>query len=173
MKKLKGVFIGQGMRGRSLYATVVLPRDDVEITAICDISQAHCDMAVERVVKAGKKAPKTYLDYKQCIDENKPDFVIVSTSWVAHLEVSMYAMERGIPVGCEVGGGYTLESLWELVHCYERTRTPIMLLENCCYGRIELLTLNMKRLGLLGEIVHCEVAYRHDLRGEITNVFSG
>lgn len=38
-----------------------------------------------------------------------------------------------------------------------------MMLENCCYDFFELLTLNMARQGLFGEIVHVEGAYIHTL----------
>ena len=38
------------------------------------------------------------------------------------------------------------------------------MLENCCYDFFELLTLNMTRNGLFGELVHAEGAYIHDLR---------
>ena len=48
-------------------------------------------------------------------------------------------MERGIAVACEVGGAYSIESLWKLVRCYERIKTPVMMRENCCYGQLELL----------------------------------
>jgi hypothetical protein len=37
-------------------------------------------------------------------------------------------------------------------------------MENCCYDRVELMTLNMVRKGLLGEILHAEAGYLHDLR---------
>ena len=93
--------------------------------------------------------------------------MVISTAWDSHLDIAMYAMERGIPAGVEVGGAYSLDSLWRLVRCYERSGTPVMLLENCCYGRLELLALNMKRLGLLGKIVYCEGGYCHDLREQI------
>jgi hypothetical protein len=39
----------------------------------------------------------------------------------------------------------------------------MMMLENCCYDFFELLTLNMTRNGMFGEIVHAEGAYIHDL----------
>ena len=45
---------------------------------------------------------------------------------------------------------------------------PCMLLENCCYGREELMVLNMVKQGIFGEIVHCEGGYQHDLRSEIS-----
>ena len=38
------------------------------------------------------------------------------------------------------------------------------MLENCCYDFFELLTLNMARNGMFGELVHAEGAYIHDLR---------
>lgn len=173
MKKLKGALIGAGVRGRGLYRSVIRKRTDVEIVAVCDVCEEHYKIVEEQLIEEGRAIPKMYTDYKKCIDENKLDFVVVVTSWVVHLEVSMYAMEKGIPVACEVGGAYTIEELWDIVHCYERTKTPIMMLENCCYGRTELLALKMKRLGLLGEIVHCEGGYRHDLRREIVSGANG
>ena len=42
-----------------------------------------------------------------------------------------------------------------------------MFLENCCYGREELLATSMARRGLFGTIVHCSGSYSHDLRNEI------
>ena len=39
------------------------------------------------------------------------------------------------------------------------------MMENCCYDRIEFMTLNLVRKGLLGEVLHGEAGYLHDLRG--------
>jgi hypothetical protein len=44
-----------------------------------------------------------------------------------------------------------------------------MFLENCCFGRIELMVLNMVEQGLLGDIVHCSGGYHHDLRAALAN----
>ena len=56
-----------------------------------------------------------------------------------------------------------MDELWELVETSEKTKQHCMMLENCCYDFFELLTLNMARQGMLGEIVHAEGAYIHDL----------
>ena len=77
-------------------------------------------------------------------------------------------MNAGKPVASEVGGAYDPEQCWELVRTYERTKTPVMLLENCCYGRDEMTVLNMARKGLFGELVHAEGGYQHDLRDEVS-----
>jgi hypothetical protein len=48
-----------------------------------------------------------------------------------------------------------------------------MMMENCCYGREELFCLNLCRLGLLGELLHGEGAYLHDLRGQMHDLPHG
>ena len=52
-------------------------------------------------------------------------------------------MYAGKAVAMEVGGAYSLEDCYKLVDAYEKTKTPFMFLENCCFGRRELMVLNM------------------------------
>ncbi len=77
--------------------------------------------------------------------------------------MAVYAMNQGKHVCIEVPAAKTLEECWQLVETSERTKKHCIILENCCYDFFELLTLNMSRQGLLGEIVHGEGAYNHDL----------
>ena len=42
-----------------------------------------------------------------------------------------------------------------------------MMLENVNYGRDELLFLNLCRKGYIGELLHAEVAYIHELRWQM------
>ncbi len=81
-----------------------------------------------------------------------------------HTPIAVYAMEQGKHAVTEVPAALTIEECWQLVNTSERTRRHFMQLENCNYDFFELATLNMTRQGLLGEIVHAEGAYIHDLR---------
>ena len=167
MKKVYTLaLIGLGCRMKSLY-NVLRYREYVNIVAVCDVNEEKCAEYVEKLEADGRHRPAAYTDYRQCIDTEKPDIVVIATSWLYHLEICNYAMEKGVTPACEVGGAYSVHSLWELVRTYERTRTPIMFLENACYHRIKLLALTMKRAGCFGELVHCEGGYRHDLRKQI------
>ena len=168
MKEFKVALIGVGGRGQDLYRASMSKIENLCFVAVCDSSQENGEKTAKEMEENGRKRPAIYQDYKKCIDETMPDVVVIATSWETHLEISMYAMEKGIAVACEVAGAYNLDGLWNLVRCYERTKTPIMLMENCCYGQMELLALEMKRQGLLGKIVHCEGGYHHDLRREMT-----
>jgi hypothetical protein len=79
--------------------------------------------------------------------------------------MSVYAMENGKHVACEVPIARTIDEAWQLVETSERTKKHCMMLENCCYDFFELLTLNMARQGLFGDIIHGEGAYIHNLMG--------
>jgi hypothetical protein len=74
-------------------------------------------------------------------------------------------MENGKHAATEVPAAYTIEDCWKLVETAERTGRHCAMMENVNYGRAELLCLNLVRQGLLGEILHAECGYLHDLRG--------
>ncbi len=168
MEKLKVALIGLGGRGEGLYRVAMKFMDDLNFVGLCDPFIDKAEYVANKIKADFGYTPPVFADYKECIDKTKPDCVVLASSWQQHIEVSIYCMEKGVAVGCEVGGAYSIESLWDLVRTYERTKTPIMMLENTCFKRNKLMLLKMVRLGLFGEVVHMEGAYRHDLRKEIT-----
>lgn len=159
--------IGLGHRGFGLMDWVLLSLEGVKVVAVCDLYEERAQAAYDRVVeKTGEKPLKT-LDYKEILAMPDVDAVVVPSSWEAHIEIAVDAMKSGKAVACEVGGAYSIDDCWRLVRTYEETKTPCMLLENCCYGRDELMVLNMVKKGVLGDIIHCEGGYHHDLRSEV------
>jgi hypothetical protein len=81
--------------------------------------------------------------------------------------MAVAAMEAGKHCGTEVPAATTIEDCFKLVRTSERTRRHCLIMENCCYGENELMVLNIIRAGLLGELIHGEAAYIHDLREEL------
>lgn len=167
MEKLRVGIIGLGNRGKSLLDMVLVKLDDIDYTAVCDLYEDRVEDAAKSIVDSGRKEPFKTTDYKEVMDKEKVDCVMIITPWKFHTEMAIYAMEKGIPCGCEIGGAISLDECFELVETWEKTKTPFMFLENCCYGRRELMVLNMVRQGLFGEIVHCSGGYLHDLRQEV------
>lgn len=176
-KKLKIGVIGLGQRGAAYGMTDgsigllgnILNNSDVLVTALCDLHAERVEFAAEKVIKAGQGEPLKTTDFSEVL-RSGVDAVIVSTSWASHVEVALAAMEQGIAVGIEVGGTHNLDDMRKLVQSYEKTKTPFMFLENCCYNKDELLATSLTRNGKLGEICYCHGAYCHDLRNEITEV---
>jgi predicted dehydrogenase len=74
------------------------------------------------------------------------------------------AMDAGKYVATEVPAAVTIDECWALIEKSEKTGVPCTMLENWVYRREPMAVLNMARAGLLGEIVHCESGYGHDVR---------
>ncbi len=158
---------GLGCRGQGILKQVLLAMDDVEISAVCDIYEDRVQAGIQIVTDAGRPAPLGFTDYRVMIDTAKPDAVLIFTGWEFHTEIAIYAMEHGAAVGSEVGSVNSMEELHRLVETKERTGMQYMFMENCCYGKEELLATSMARAGLFGTIVHMQGSYAHDLREEI------
>ncbi len=168
MEKIRVGLIGLGSRGQGILQPVLLEnREKVEIAAVCDLYEDRCAAAVKTVTDAGRPAPYATTEYREVLARPDVDAVLVVCSWEDHVRVAVDALRAGKPVGMEVGGAYTVEECWSLVRAYEETGTPFMFLENCCYGRREMMVMRMVEEGLFGEIVHCSGSYEHDLREEI------
>ncbi len=160
--------VGTGFRGRGMLREF-LNVQGVQVTALCDIVLEKVLQAKAMVEKAGQKTPALYFKgdraFEELVKRDDVDFVYIATPWEWHVPPALAGMNAGKHVGVEVPAAYTLADCWKLVQTSERTRRHCMIMENCCYDYDELMVLNMVRAGLLGELVHGECAYNHDLRG--------
>ena len=160
-----------GISGRgSGMLELLLQIEGIVCPAVCDKVPERRDRGIEIVKKSPCGATTQvhgYTDYKEMLEKEKLDALLICTTWITHARIAIDAMRAGLDVAMEVGGAASIEECWEMVRTSERTGKFCMLLENCCYDRKEMLVYNMVRQGLFGEITHCEGGYRHDLRDEI------
>lgn len=168
MENLRVGIIGLGSRGQWLMRDVILLMKNVKVTAVCDVYEDRNEQAAKMTEEMCGHVPAMETDYKKLIHRDDVDVVVITCAWESHVPAAVEAMKAGKPVGMEVGGAYSIKQCWDLVDTYEATRTPFMFLENCCYGRRELMVLNMVKQGLFGDVVHCRGGYMHDLREEVS-----
>lgn len=167
VKPVRVGLVGVGNRGGSLLRSLMqLP--GVEVPAICDINEEKLERAQTYVVDAGRDKPAGYSrgpeDFRRLVDRNDLDAVINATPWHWHTPISVAAMEAGKYAATEVPAATSIDECWQLVETSERTGVPCMMLENVNYFRNALAVLNMVQQGLLGELIHCEGGYQHDVR---------
>lgn len=159
-------FIGLGMRGKGAVDRF-MAIEGVEVKAVCDLEQYNLDKVQESIAKQERPAAQEYIGndaWKELCERNDIDLIYICTDWLTHTPMAVYAMEQGKHVAVEVPASVTLDECWQLVNTAEKTRKHCMMLENCCYDKFELATLNMAQQGVFGEVVHVEGAYIHDLR---------
>jgi hypothetical protein len=161
-------YVGVGGMG-SAHVRNLLKIDGVQIRAVCDIVPEKVARVQQWVVDAGQPKPEGYSngpeDFKRLCARNDIDLVYNATPWEWHVPICVAAMEAGKHAATEVPAAMTLEECWQLVETSERTKRHCAMMENCCYDRPEMLCLSMVKQGLLGEILHAECGYLHDLRG--------
>ncbi len=160
-------YVGVGGRG-STHIRNLLRLEGVEITAVCDIIEDRVHRIQDWVEKEGRPRPAGYYrgetDFVRMCDRDDIDLVYNAAPWRWHVPISVAAMERDKHAATEVPAAVTIDECWQLVETAERTQRHCVMMENCCYGRVELMVLNMVRKGLLGELLHGEAGYMHDLR---------
>ncbi|MFH1943469.1 MAG: Gfo/Idh/MocA family oxidoreductase [bacterium] len=160
-------FVGVGLQGSS-HVRNFLNIEGVEIKAVCDIVPEKVERIQKWIVEAGQPKPTGYSrgdwDFKRLCEEEDLDLVFTATPWEWHVPVCVAAMENGKHAATEVPAAVTTDECWQLVETAERLKKHCVLMENCCYDRVEMMALHMVRKGLLGELLHAEAGYLHDLR---------
>ena len=160
--------IGLGDRGSGAVERLSFI-EGVEIKALCDKREVAVKESQKYLKSIGRPDAQEFFgaedSWKKLTELPDLDLIYICTPWVWHTPMSVAAMEAGKHVTCEVPIARTVEEAWQLVEASERTKKHCMMLENCCYDFFELLTLNMARQGLFGDIIHAEGAYIHNLMG--------
>lgn len=166
--KMNTVRVGViGIGGRGIGAVKRLAKiNDVRINALGDLREEKVSLG-KKALNGTKHNPVLYSGHtdawKKLCERDDIDLIYVTTHWALHAPIAIYAMEHGKHVAVEIPAATTLDECWQLVETSERTKKHCTILENVCYGEFELLTLNLARQELFGEIIHCEGSYIHSI----------
>jgi hypothetical protein len=160
-------FVGTGLQGTS-HVRNFLGVEGCQISAVCDVVPEKAERSARMVEEAGFPRPTLYTngerDFERLCAEEELDLVFTATPWEWHVPVCLSAMKNGKHAATEVPAAYTMDDCWALVEAAEQYRKHCVMMENCNYGRMEMLCFNLVKQGLLGEILHAEGGYLHDLR---------
>ncbi|NNF13260.1 MAG: Gfo/Idh/MocA family oxidoreductase, partial [Gemmatimonadetes bacterium] len=167
METVRIGFVGVGLQGGG-HVRNFLGIDGVEIRALCDIDVPRMEEVAGWVEAAGHPRPTLYgqgeTDFVRLCETEDLDLVFTATPWRWHVPVCVAAMENGKHAATEVPAAYTLEDCWRLVEVAETQQKHCVMMENCNYDRPEMMVFNIVRQGLLGDLLHAECGYNHDLR---------
>lgn len=163
--------IGAGERQGGLVSSLATVTG-TRVVAVADPQAEPVAALSGLLVRQGKPAPQSYAGddaVDRLLARNDVDLVLIATPWLSHAPLAVQAMRAGKHVGLEVPAALTIEECWALVDASEQARRHCVMLENCCYGRTELFALQLARSGALGELLHAECSYNHDLRAMLIN----
>jgi predicted dehydrogenase len=167
IKQVRVAFIGVGNRGSGHVKQITALYPKATVTAICDIRDSFAQKSVDFAKSKGQNVAKysgTKDIWKEMVQRDDIDLVIIATPWEDHVSMCVYAMQQGKHVAVEVPAAFTVEECWKLVNTAEETQRNCMMLENVCYGNEELTILQMVDQGVFGTLTHGEAAYIHNLK---------
>jgi hypothetical protein len=160
-------YVGIGGMG-SAHVNNLLKVPGCRITAVCDINPERTAWAVKAITEAGHPEPAVYnrgpRDFDRLCAEEDLDLVYNATPWEWHVPICLAAMKHGKHAAVEVPAAMDVDDCWALVEAAEKHKRHCVMMENCNYGRMEMLAFHLVRKGLFGEILHAEGGYLHDLR---------
>ena len=96
-KQLIGAVVGLRM-GKN-HAAAMAKNEDIELKAVCDLSEEAAEAVLSSVREDGAE-PRVYADYSLMLKEVKPDVLAVATPNRLHAAMAMEAAESGVRAIC-------------------------------------------------------------------------
>jgi predicted dehydrogenase len=128
---------------------------DVEIVAICDRVEDRA-----RGLMASRGIPRAYTDWKQLLEQERPDFVDVITPPDTHEEICAFAAARGIHVICQKPLATTYESSRKIVDGCTAAGVRFMVHENFRWQPWYRAIKQVQQRGDIGEFTHLHFLMR-------------
>jgi len=106
-RKLRTALIGSGWWGKNILKEA-MESGKCTVVALGDVDAATLDAAADWVKDQSGDAPKTYGDYRELLEKEKPEIVIVATPDHWHALISIAALKAGAHVFVEKPTGHTV-----------------------------------------------------------------
>ncbi|MEM1136463.1 MAG: Gfo/Idh/MocA family oxidoreductase [Bacteroidota bacterium] len=106
-KKYKTALIGSGWWGMNILRCAIAAGES-KVVALCDVDKRHLDSALAEVNKLCDDRPKVFNDYRELLQKEKPEIVIVATPDHWHPLITIDAIKAGAHVYVEKPIGHTI-----------------------------------------------------------------
>ena len=123
-----------------------------------------CDTAAERLEEARNEfnPPVLTSDYKELVDDEKLDAVVIVTPDQVHCEMVCAFLRAGKDVLCEKPLALTLEECEEMMRCEKETGRKLMVGQICRCNPVFIKAKELIDSGIIGELVFVESEYAHN-----------
>lgn len=147
MENLRCAVIGLGMGMAHLNGYLTNSRADV--VGLVDLDD-------DKLAKGLKDAPgaKGFKDYKEMLEECKPDVVSIALPNFLHEPVTIACLEAGVEVLCEKPMSTSLESALRMEHVATRTGKRIFMNLSQRFNAVNIAARKIQQAGGLGEVYH-------------------
>ncbi len=117
---IRAAVIGVGAMGKN-HARVYSEMPEVELVGVTDVD-ARLAQSVGRRFGAAD-----FVDYRQMLDETKPDVVTIAVPTIKHLEVALDVLDRHLPVLIEKPIAFSTDEGQRIIEAAHRANVQLMI----------------------------------------------
>lgn len=150
MRKLKVGVIGIGVIATTKHIPALVKREDVEITALCDLDTARCEKAN---AEFGLNA-KVYTDYRELCQNKELDVVHICTPNPLHCPMTLEALKNNKHVHCEKPMACTYEDTQKMIRAAKEAGKKLTVGLQWRYNPAPMKMKEMYDNGELGEVYY-------------------
>jgi len=152
---------GRGNYGHGIDTVWERFADRCEIVGVADADDAGRSQAAARL-----KAPRAFADYREMLDQTKPQIVGIGPRWIdEHLAMAVATAERGIHIFMEKPFCRTPEEADTIIAALEKRRVKLALAHQTRYSPKLQVIRELIQGGQLGEILEIRGRGKEDARG--------
>lgn len=134
--------------------------NNLEIVAVCDILPEKMDAILEKYDLNEKNSIKKYTDYKQMIQEEKPELVSIATESGIHAEIALYCIDNNVNVIIEKPMAMSIEDADKIIALSEEKNVKV---SACHQNRFNVAIQELRKAveaGRFGKLSHGSIHVR-------------
>ncbi len=164
-RKLRLGLIGAGWYGM-VIAKAVFKVGGAEIAAVCDVDAEHLSNSAAEIQQLQGKAPRTYHDYRELLEQSDMDAIIIATPPQWHALQFIAACQKGFDVYCEKPFAYDIDEGKAMVAAAKKAGNVVQIgfqrRQSQSYAKVK----TMIEQGELGKIhqVNAQIHYNPGIR---------
>jgi predicted dehydrogenase len=158
---VRAALIGTGREGNVLLGQC--RREFIDLRAVCDINPGRVRDSAEGLVKLGWPKPATYTEWREMLQKEDLEAVIIATPLSTHAEIAAGCLDAGKHVLCEKMMAYDLEGCRRMIESARRNDRVLEIGYNRFYSpSYQAAYEHVIKQGLLGDVYHVRLMYHRN-----------
>jgi predicted dehydrogenase len=158
---IRAAVIGTGGMGRGLIAQC--QKESIDLRALCDINPRRRRAVADSMVKAGWPQPQLYEDWREMLEREDLEAVIIATPLWSHADISVGCLDRGKHVLCEKMMAKSEADCLRMIEAAKRNDRVLEIGYQRYYNPIyQAAYSGIIKKGLLGEVYHARLVWHRN-----------
>ncbi|MBI1764598.1 MAG: Gfo/Idh/MocA family oxidoreductase [Acidobacteria bacterium] len=158
---VKAAVIGTGGMGRGLIAQC--QKDLIDLRALCDINPKRRRAVAETLVKNGWPQPKEYDDWREMLQKEDLEAVIIATPLWSHADIAVGCLDAGKHVLCEKMMAKSEADCLRMIDAMKRNKRLLEIGYQRYYNPVYQASYsNIIKQGLIGEVYFARLVWHRN-----------